>query len=57
MSDPRSSFSERFEYRAPDAEITVREDAPEEIRAGVVILGYATGMGREACAAPYVKCC
>jgi hypothetical protein len=45
MSDPRSSFPERFGYRASDAEITVREDAPEEIRAGVVILGYATGMG------------
>jgi hypothetical protein len=45
MSDPRSSFSERFGYRAPDAEITIREDAPEEVRAGVVMLGYATGMG------------
>jgi hypothetical protein len=44
MSDPRSSFSERFGYRAPDAEITVREDAPEEVRAGVVMLGYASGM-------------
>ena len=45
MSDPRSSFSERFGYRAPDAEIAVREDAPEEVRAGVVMLGYANGMG------------
>jgi hypothetical protein len=45
MSDPRSSFSERFGYRAPDAEITICEDAPEEVRAGVIMLGYATGMG------------
>lgn len=45
MSDPRSPFSERFGYRAPDAEITIREDAPEGVRDGVVMLGYATGMG------------
>jgi hypothetical protein len=44
MSDPRSSFSERFGYRGPDAEITIREDAPEEIRNGVLMLGYAAGM-------------
>lgn len=45
MSNPRSSFSERFGYSGPDAEITVREDAPEGVRDGVIMLGYATGMG------------
>ena len=50
MSDPRSSFSERFGYRGPDAEITIREEAPEEIRNGVLMLGYAAGIGPSAIA-------
>lgn len=45
MNDRRSSFSERFGYRAPDAEITIREDAPEAVRAGVLMLGYSAGIG------------
>lgn len=41
MSD--STFSNRFGFRAPDAEITVREDAPPEIRDAILMLGYASG--------------
>ena len=33
------TFSERHGYRAPDAEITVREDAPIELRQAVLALG------------------
>ncbi|WP_242218882.1 AbiJ-NTD4 domain-containing protein [Shinella zoogloeoides] len=39
-----SSFSERFGYGAPDAEITIREDAPEVLRIGVTQLAYAAGL-------------
>ena len=42
--DPRSSFSARHGYASPDAEITVREDAPEVVRAAVLALGNASGM-------------
>ena len=45
MSDFRSSFSDRHGYHGDEREITVREGAPEEIRAGVLMLGYAAGMG------------
>jgi len=38
------SFSERHGFHGPEAEIRIREDAPEEVRAAVVMLGYATGM-------------
>ncbi|MBI0530313.1 AbiJ-NTD4 domain-containing protein [Sphingomonas sp. TX0522] len=40
-----SSFSERFGFQGPEVEIRVREDAPEEIRAAVVMLGYGAGLG------------
>lgn len=38
-------FSDRFGYRPPDAEIAIREDAPHVVRDGVVMLGYACGLG------------
>ena len=40
-----ASFSERHGYHGTDVEITTREDAPEEVRAAVLMLGYAAGMG------------
>lgn len=45
MTEDGSSFSERHGYQGPEVEIRVREDAPEEIRAGVVMLGFAAGLG------------
>jgi hypothetical protein len=32
-------FSDRFGFRPPDAEITIREDAPDVVRVGVLMLG------------------
>ena len=40
-----SPFSDRFGFRPPDAEITIREDAPDVVRDGVLMLGYACGLG------------
>lgn len=40
-----ASFSERHGFRGADVEITTREDAPEGVRAAVVMLGYAAGIG------------
>ena len=40
-------FSERHNYSAPDAEITVREDAPEVLRGAIVVLAGKAGMGYE----------
>ncbi len=40
-----ASFSERHGFRGANVEITTREDAPEGVRAAVVMLGYAAGMG------------
>lgn len=45
MDDRHTSFSARFGFHGPDAEITIREDAPEEVRDAVVMLGYAFGIG------------
>lgn len=39
------SFSERYGFRGAEAEITIREDAPEEVRDAVLMLGYAAGIG------------
>ncbi len=41
MSGPGSPFSARFGFRAPDAEITIRDNAPEPVRDAVTMLGYA----------------
>lgn len=38
-------FSERHGFHGADVEIIIREDAPEEVRAAVLMLGYAGGMG------------
>ena len=43
MHDSHSPFSSRHGYRGPEAEITVREDAPEILRQGVVMLGRPWG--------------
>lgn len=43
--DRFSPFSDRFGYRPPDAEIVIREDAPGVVRDGVLMLGYACGLG------------
>ncbi|HEV2597732.1 AbiJ-NTD4 domain-containing protein [Sphingopyxis sp.] len=39
------TFSERHGFQGSEAEITIREDAPEEVRAAVLMLGYAEGLG------------
>lgn len=44
--DPQSSFSARHGYASPEADITVREDAPEVVRAAVLAL--ASGMSVDA---------
>lgn len=38
-------FSDRFGFHAPDAEITVREDAPDVVRDAILMLGYDAGFG------------
>ncbi|WP_151718678.1 AbiJ-NTD4 domain-containing protein [Gemmobacter serpentinus] len=45
MNTPESSFSDRFGYRAPESEITVREDAPPPIRDGIMMAGYGADLG------------
>lgn len=40
-----ASFSERHGYHGADVEITTREEAPEEVRAAILMLGYAAGLG------------
>lgn len=48
MTDAGNSFSERFNYNAPDAEITIREDAPDVLRVGLTQLAYAADIGGKA---------
>jgi hypothetical protein len=45
MTGDRQSFSERHGFHGEEVEIRVREDAPEAVRAGVIMLGYAGGLG------------
>lgn len=45
MRDADSSFSERYGFQGAVAEITVREDAPDEVRIAVTRLAYAAGIG------------
>lgn len=45
MNDGHSPFSARFGFRGPDAEITIRQDAPDEVRDAVAMLGYAFDLG------------
>ena len=44
MNDSDSSFSNRFGYHGPEVEITIREDAPNAVRDGVLMLGYDAGL-------------
>lgn len=48
MTDSGSSFSDRYGYQAPDAEITIREDAPDILRVGLVQLAYGAEIGGKA---------
>jgi len=45
MSDGHTPFSSRFGFRGPDADITIREEAPDEVRDAVAMLGYAFDLG------------
>lgn len=45
MDDGHTPFSSRFGFRRPDAEITIREDAPDEVRDAVLMLGGAFDQG------------
>jgi hypothetical protein len=44
MTADERPFSQRFGYRGPDTEITVREDAPADLRAALVILAENLGL-------------
>jgi hypothetical protein len=44
MNSPGSAFSDRFGYHAPEAEITIREDAPTAVRDGIVMAGYGADL-------------
>lgn len=44
MNGAGSSFSDRFGYHAPEAEITIREDAPTPVRDGILMAGYAADL-------------
>src|SRR5690349_17472922 len=39
-----TTFSERHGFRPPDADITIRQDAPAELRSYLVDLAYECGM-------------
>ncbi|MEG8048991.1 hypothetical protein QP178_03480 [Sphingomonas aurantiaca] len=45
MNGSGSSFSDRFRYQAPEAEITIREDAPTSVRDGILMAGYGADLG------------
>jgi len=45
MHEITPPFSERFGFHGPDAEITIREAAPSEVRDTVLMLGYRSGLG------------
>lgn len=46
MSTPSApSFSQRHGYRMPEAEITIREDAPQSVRDAVLRIGYSFDVG------------
>ncbi|WP_312408063.1 AbiJ-NTD4 domain-containing protein [Rhizobium sp.] len=45
MNNSDGSFSDRFGYRASDAKITIREDAPEVVREAITMLGFAFDIG------------
>lgn len=45
MNYGQTPFSKRFGFRGPDAEISIRQDAPNEVRDAVTMLGYAFDLG------------
>ena len=47
MSNDTLSFSERYAYQEPEAEITVREDAPVSVRDAVDVLSQKVGLSRD----------
>lgn len=46
--DPNTLFSKRYGYALPEAEITVREDAPEVVRSAILALADAHGISPDA---------
>ena len=40
MNSSDTRFSDRFGYQAPEVDIVVREDAPTDLRDGILMLGY-----------------
>ena len=44
MGQDERPFSQRFGYRGQEAEITVREDAPPDLRAAIVLLAEKLGL-------------
>jgi hypothetical protein len=44
MTSDQRPFSQRFGYRGPETEITVREGAPADLRAAIVILAENLGL-------------
>lgn len=44
MNDSSPHFSDRLGYYGPDAELTVREDAPALVRDGILMAGYDAGV-------------
>lgn len=47
MNDELASFSERHGYEPDAAEITVREDAPEALRVGLISLALRSGLSSD----------
>ncbi len=45
MSDRQPPLSSRFGYQAPEVEISIREDAPDALRVGLIALAYGLGLG------------
>ena len=44
MTTDERPFSRRFGYRGPESEITIREDAPSDLRAAIVLLAEGLGL-------------
>lgn len=45
MNDRKTPFSSRFGYQAPEVEMSIREDAPEALRVGLIALANGLGLG------------
>ena len=51
------SFSNRHGYRSADAEITVHEDAPENLRYAIPLIGQDIGMSPSVMRRITASCC